>query len=351
MSIGVGLLGVAHGHVGMYCGRWTKEPALGVALKGVWDHDAGRAAATAKQFSLPQAESVAALLALPDVQAVIIASETALHAELVEAAAAAGKAIVLQKPLALTMSEADRIVAAVQRHGVPFTLAWQMRVDPQNLLMRQMIQEQTLGQVFMVRRRHGLGLLLNEAFNQSWHVAPKWNRDIWADDAAHPFDFMYWVLGKPATITAELATLRQPQIANDNGIAILRYPGGPLAEVCCSFTNPAGENTTEIVCQRGTIIQNFGDAISCTAARPAEAVGLKWFTNGQWVASDIPSPRTHGDRIAGLAGPLADFLQGRRPAIATAEEGREVLRMILATYVANDRGGRCSLDDPAILSL
>ena len=53
-------------------------------------------------------------------------------------------------------------------------------------------------------------------------------------------------------------------------------------------------------------------------------------------------------RIAGLAQPLADFLHGRRPPIATAEEGRDVLRMVLATYVSNDQGRRVTLDDPAI---
>jgi len=44
-----------------------------------------------------------------------------------------------------------------------------------------------------------------------------------------------------------------------NGVALFRYPGGPLATVSCSFTNPAGENTTEIVCEKGSIIQNYGD--------------------------------------------------------------------------------------------
>jgi predicted dehydrogenase len=67
-----------------------------------------------------------------------------------------------------------------------------------------------------------------------------------------------------------------------------------------------------------------------------------------WTCSDIPSPAGHGERIAGLAGPLAEFLRGERPPIATAEEGRTALRMTLATYVSVREGRRVRLDDPAI---
>ena len=74
------------------------------------------------------------LLADPGIEAVVVAAETSLHASLV-VAAAAGKKIVLQKPMALTLAEGERIVSAVERAGVPFTLAWQMRVDPQNVQM------------------------------------------------------------------------------------------------------------------------------------------------------------------------------------------------------------------------
>ena len=67
-----------------------------------------------------------------------------------------------------------------------------------------------------------------------------------------------------------------------------------------------------------------------------------------WTFSDIPSPTNHGDRIAHLSQPLADFFHGQRGPIATAEEGRTALRMVLATYVSNSEGRRVRLDDPAI---
>lgn len=348
--IKIGVLGFAHGHVTSYSKEWINRPELGITVAAGWDHDAARLETARTTLGLDSYDEVEQLLARGDIQAVVIGSETSLHAELVELAAAKGKAVVLQKPIALTFAEAERIVAAVNRHGIPFTMAWQMRVDPQNAQMKAMLASGEFGQVFMVRRRHGLAMGLNADFASSWHVHPDYNRDIWADDSAHPLDFFHWLLGVPDSVTAELGSLYNPRIPNDNGIAIFRYPGGPLAEVSCSFTCTAAENTTEIVCEWGTIVQNYGDAVSCNVPRPEGGAGLKWYkpADGKWTVSDIASPPNHGHRIQALAQPLAEFLHGERLPIATAEEGLTTLRMVLATYVSSREGRRVRLDDPAI---
>ena len=350
MNIQVGILGFAHGHVNAYCTRWLQNPDFQIQVAAGWDHDAARLAKTAKDFGLEACSSVEELLARPDIQAVVIASETSRHAELVEKAAAAGKAIALQKPLALTLAEGERIVAAVQRHGVPFTLAWQMRVDPQNLEIKEMLQSGQLGKIFMVRRRHGLGTHTWANFNETWHVKPETNRDIWADDSAHAIDFIHWLLGVPETVTAEITSQYDPKIPMDNGLAIFRYPGGLLAEVSCSFTCVAAENTVEVIAEKGTLIQNYGDVPSCNVPRPENAPGQKWFTTAanQWTSSEILSPSNHGARIAGLAGPLAEFFHGQRPPIASAEEGLATLRMTLACYISTREGRRVRIDEQSI---
>ena len=349
MTVRLGILGFAHGHVEAYCKQWRTRPELGVELCCAWDHDAQRLATSAERFAIETSASADALLERDDVDGVVIAAETSGHADLVEQAAAAGKAIALQKPLALTMDEADRIVAAVESAAVPFTMAWQMRIDPQNRKIRELLAEGALGKIYMVRRRHGLPFLFNENAADSWHTQAKWNRDLWADDASHPVDFLYWLLGMPATVTAELETLRDPRTPNDNGIAIYRYPGGPLAEVCCAFANRAGENTVEIVGEHGTIIQNYGDVPSCNVPRPADTPGLKWYLHeqGRWTDSGIATPENHGHRLAALAEPLAGFFAGGPP-IASADEGRDALKMVLATYVSAREGRRVAMDDPRI---
>lgn len=341
MPVNVGILGFAHGHVGMYCTRWREQPELDVRPVAGWDHDTARAEDAGKQFEIEIAPSVEALLR-SNVDAVVIGAETAYHADMVEQAAAAGKAIVLQKPMALTLWEADRIVNAVNRAGVPFTLAWQMRVDPHNLQIKELLASGRFGRVFMVRRRHCLPTHLWADFEKSWHVDPALNRDIFADDAAHAIDFIYWLFGMPASVTAELGSLLNPAVPNDNGIAIYRYPDGMFAEVSCTFTAVAGENTAEVICEKGVIIGNYGDLPSTLAPRPAGGIQFKWYLQeeGRWTVSDLPDITGQGQRIAGLAAPLAEFLHGARPPIATAEEGRDVLRMTLACYDSHEQGRR-----------
>jgi len=346
MMLGIGVLGMAHGHVGSYCTQWRRWPDR-VRLIAVWDHDAARAAKAAAEHGFSVCPSVSSLLGRGDIDAVVIGAETSMHADLVEQAAAAGKTIVLQKPMALTLAQADRIVAAVDRARVPFTLAWQMRVDPQNLRMRQLVRDGTLGRVYMLRRRHGLSTHTWDGFEDTWHVKPELNRGMWADDACHAIDFVYWMLGRPVTVTAEVDTLRSPRVPDDNGIAVFRYADGTMAEVVCSFVCIAGQNTTEIVGEEGVAIQDYGDAVSCNAPRAAGGLGLKWILKGhkQWTDSGIPSPAGHGERIAGLAGPLLEFLEGRRPPVAAAVEGRDVLQMTLACYRSAREGRRVAVAD------
>ncbi len=341
----VGILGFAHGHVNTYCRVWREQPSLGVDPVAGWDHDPARAEEAAAAHDVELCESPESLVGRDDIDSVVVGAETALHAELVEAAASAGKAVVLQKPIALTLDGADRIAAAVESAGVPFTMAWQMRVDPQNLRMKELVESGELGRLFMVRRRHGLATHTWPRFADSWHADPDLNRDIFADDASHAIDFILWLLDMPATVTAELGTLHDPRVPNDNGIAVFRYNDGTFAEVVCSFVCAAGENTTEIVGEKGVVIQNYGDAPSANIPRPPGGIGLKWFLRetGEWTVSDLPDPKSQGERIAGLAGPLAEFLNGDRPPIADAREGRAALHVVLACYESAERGSRIAI--------
>ena len=339
MTIRLGILGFAHAHVTTYCAEWRRTGA--VQIVAGWDHDTARAG----QSGIEVAGSVGEVLKRVD--AVVIAAETSRHAELVEQAAAAGKAIILQKPIALTLAEADRIVTAVNKAGVPFTLAWQMRVDPHNVQIKSLLASGEFGRVCMLRRRHGLPTQTWKDFDKSWHVQPELNRDIFADDAAHPLDFLYWLRGMPVSVSAELSTLLNPAIVNDTGIVVLRYADGSLGEVACSFVALAGENVTEVICEHGVIIENYGDVPSCNVPRPpGGGVQLKWYLpkTGNWTVSDLPEIKNHGERLTGLAAPLAEFLHGRRPPIATAQEGRDVLRIVLACYDSANQGKRISLN-------
>ena len=197
----------------------------------------------------------------------------------------------------------------------------------------------------MIRRRHTLGTQFMPDFENAWHVKPELNRDIFADDAAHPIDFLYWMLGMPVSVIAEMGTLLNPKIPNDNAIAVFRYADGAFGEASCNFVGVAGENTLEIACEKGAIVGNYGDGPSSGNPWPIGGIQLKWYlqSDGNWTISDLPTVPNQGARIGGLAAPIAEFLQGKRPAIATAEEGRDVLKLVLACYDSVEQGKRITI--------
>ena len=349
--IRVGILGFAHGHVYSVVGQWQEHPEYGVEVTGGWDHDAARAEQGCEKIGVKQYATAEELLA-SGVDAVFISSETSMHADLVEKAAAAKKNIILYKPMALTMAQADRIVRAVEENGVRFTMGWQMRTDPQNQKIRELIRTEALGKPCLYRRRHALATHTWAGFENTWHAAPEFNRDIFADDSSHPFNMMQWIFGMPESVSCEMSTMVNPKIPNDNAVALFKYADGMIAEITCSFTCNASEITTEVYCSEGTIQQYFGDGPATKLPRVENMPGLKWYREGDadWTDSGIPSPEYHGLRLGWQAKPMADFLAGGEP-VCTAEEGRDTLRLVLACYVSAREGRRVSLDDPKIYEI
>ena len=350
MSVEVGILGFAHGHVMAYGGLWAKHPEMGVNIAKGWDADPERAENSVKALNAKTAKTAKEILDDINIQAVVISSETKYHVELAERAAEAGKSIILYKPMALTLEGADKIVAAVEKYNVPMTMGWQMRADPQNIKIRQLIQDKTIGEIYAYRRRHALGTHTWAGFENTWHASPELNRDIFADDASHPIDMLNWLFGVPESVMAELTTMHNPKVPNDNGIALFKYKNGMVAEISAYFTCSASEITTEVYGAKGSIQQYYGDGPGTRLPRPEGQPGLKWFVEGEsdWTDSGIPSPQGHGERIAGQAQPFADFLNGRRPPICTAQEGRDSLRMVLACYVSSQNGERVKINDARV---
>jgi len=343
--VNLAIVGFAHGHVDAYANEIRQMEDVRVAWG--WDHDAGRGAERCQAHGCEFVPDLEELLKRDDLGGVIIGAETCYHADLVEAAARAGKSILLQKPMALTLEDCDRIVKAVETAGVRFSMAWQMRCDPQNQWMREAVQSGKIGQVVMLRRRHGLATHRWAGFADSWFVKPELNRGMFMDDAAHPADFLLWVLGQPVSVVAEIDTLLNLKIPDDNGAAIFRFAGGTIGILDCSFTCVAAEDTTTIVGVEGTILQSHGDSPSCGAAVPIPegTRGLKYILAGEsaWTPVDIPTPPNHGHRIAAVARPAVDCLLGRRGPIATAEEGRINVQMLLAAYESARTGRRVKI--------
>ncbi len=349
-KIGIGIISFAHGHVRTYCGEWARMDE--VELVAAWDDDVDRGMQAAEQFGMEFIADLDELLSNPAIDLVAIASETAKHADHVVAAAEAGKDILLQKPMALSLADCDRIIEAVDKAGVWFSMAYQMRYDPSNQRIRQIVQDGVLGQVSLLRRRHCIPVLFNESFINGpsrWHLDPMMNMGMFMDDASHAADFIYWVLGRPVSCMAEIvAAWIDPSITPDDlGTAIYRYEDDRLAVLTNSSITRAGENTTEVYGDKGVLIQNHDDGPS-TSVLPPHPIALKLFLADEaekgWQDLGVEIPEGHGRRIAAVAhGVVEDYKAGQ--VRCSAREGKVSIEMILAAYASSKEGRRVRLDE------
>jgi len=341
--VGIGVLSHAHGHVSTYCGVLAK--CDDVELVATWDDNEERGREAAGRFGLeyrPRAEDV---VGDPRVAAVMIGVETNRHADLVEQAAEAGKDILLQKPMATTLEDCDRIISVVGATGVKLSMAFQMRIDPVNRKIRELVSQGAVGRVAVVRRRHCIPVLLNPGFVNGltrWHIDPVANVGMFFDDATHAADWFYWMLGAPASVMAEIGNIVTDVAPDDNGVAIYRFGKGEMGILLNSSTTLAGVNTTEIYGDEGTLIQDYGDSPSTSAPRSDQAVPLRLIRKGDttWTEFPMEIPRGQGERSAAVARPFVDFLRGATDEHVSAEEGRKSVEMVLGAYRSATLGVR-----------
>lgn len=342
-KIGIGVISFAHGHANSYCNKMMSFDD--VQLIACWDDNVERGENAASQFGMNFSPHLEDIVNQPDIDAVIVTCETNRHAEMVEAAASADKHILCQKPMALTLEDCDKIDNAVQKSGVKFMMAHQMRRDPANIAMKEVIESGVLGKIGLLRRRHCINVLFNEAFvtgPSKWHIDPVKNMGMFMDDASHATDFIYWMLGKPTSVIAEIDNVLTDVAPDDTGIAIYRFPSGAMSILINTSVTLAGENTTEIYGDKGVVLQNYGDGPSCNIPRPEDAVALKQYTRDEpiWKDLGVPIPNSHGERIAGVPRPFIDCLKNDTEPDVSVEAGRVSVEMVLGAYLSAQNGER-----------
>ena len=341
--IRIATLSHAHGHINTYCR--VMQDFNDVELVAVWDDVVERGEKAAAHFGMSYRKEAQDIVTDPIVDAVMIGCETNRHAEFVELAAEAGKHILLQKPMATTLADCDRIIDVVNRTGVKFSVAYQMRQDPVNRKLKQLIEEEIIGNLAVCRRRHCIPVLLNPSFFEGlskWHVDAEANVGMFFDDASHAADWFLWTFGMPISVIAEIDNIVTNVAPDDNGVAIYRFESGMMGILFSGSTTVAGVNTTEIYGDKGTIIQDYGDSPSTSAPRPAGVSPLRYINQGDsvWTEFDLPIPKSQGDRIAAVPRPFIDYIKGESEENVSAEEGRKSVEMVLAAYESASSGKR-----------
>lgn len=304
-----------------------------------------RAAEAAERFGVACEASYEALLARPDVDVICICTPSGLHAVQTIAAARAGKHVLVEKPLALSLADADAMIDACYKAGVLLGVALQRRTDPGFCAVRDSIATGALGQMV-------LGTVsIPYVRPQSYYDSAAW-RGTWALDGGgalmnqgiHLIDMLLWFMGNAAEVQARYATLAHEIEVEDCLTASLRFANGALGGiVATTAAAPGFPHRVEVYGTQGGV-QIEGESIvrwEMAGDHGADAGSgfLASRSSGPQAAGAGASPG--GISVAGHTRIMGDFVaaatEGRTP-LVPGEEGRRSLALVLAIYEAAQSG-------------
>lgn len=311
------------------CGYWGRNlvrnfAELG-ALAAVSDPNPEVALAQAKKFAVA-ARPAQAIFDDPAIAGVVIAAPAEMHAELARAALRAGKHVFVEKPLAITLADAEDVVALAGRAQRTLMVGHLLQYHPAFLALREMVRRNDLGQLrYLYSNRLNLGKVRREE-NILWSFAP------------HDISMILSLVGEnPTRVGATGASYLSPQIS-DVTITNLSFPGGIEGHVFVSWLHPFKEQKLVVVGAEAMAVFDDG--------RPW-AEKLQIFRHRiDWVEGRPEPAKAEAENVAlNQAEPLRlecqHFLNciqsGARPRTDGAE-GVAVLRVLHAAEVAMATG-------------
>ncbi len=252
--LGIGCIGL--GRMGSIFARHLAARVPGARLMAVADPAPGLAERTAAEFSVSRwFENYQDLFAAADVDAVVIATPASTHTEVIEAAAAAGRPIFCEKPLALTLDACQRAIRAVERAGVPTQIGFMRRFDAGYARAKILIEEGRIGEpvTFKAVGRDPMMPRLEYARQDV-------SGGLIVDMATHDFDLGRWLMGSEVSrVFTEGGTLVFPDLDTvgdfDNAVVNLKFSGGALGNVEVSRNALYGYDIrTEVLGSRGAVM-------------------------------------------------------------------------------------------------
>ncbi len=314
----------------------------------VCDHSPERAAAFARDFQVRPFTDLATMLREARVEALLVATPHPLHAEATVIAAEALVHCLVEKPLAASLADCDRMLAATRRAGVKLAVISQRRLYEPVQRMKQAIDAGKIGTP--VLGVFSMFSWRDEAYYASDPWRGKWSTEgggVLVNQSPHQLDILQWLMGPIDEISGYWANLNHPYIeVEDTATAMIRFRSGGLATITTSLSQKPGLFTkVHIHGSNGASVgvetdrgATFVAGMSEIAEPPLNdlwTIPGEEHLLGEFQAADRarfreirPTEHYHGLQIQ-------DFLQAirdDRPPLVSGEEGRTVVAMFSAIY-------------------
>ncbi len=318
--LGLGLVGA--GRMGSIHARILAHGLPEARLVGIADADLAAARRLATEVDVELAVgSVEELVADPAVDAVLVATSTSQHLAVVRAAVEAGKDVLCEKPIALTLEETSAAVEAAERAGCRLQVGFMRRWDDDYRRARERIAAGAIGRPLLFK-----SLQLDAELPPLAYCDPRVSGGIMVDMGIHEFDLARWMVGdEVAEVHAFGSWLAHPELGPlgdvDNAVVNLRFAGGAIGSVELSRTAAYAEDVrTEVMGDRGTV---FVGLLPTAPSILGSAAGLAHDT--------VPSSMTRfapafAEQVRGFARAIVED----RPVAVDGRDGRAALAIALA---------------------
>ncbi|MEO1664885.1 MAG: Gfo/Idh/MocA family oxidoreductase [Chloroflexota bacterium] len=196
------------------------------------------------------------------VDIVMIATPHHLHTDVTIAAAQAGKHILLEKPIAHTPEDCQRIIDAVQAASVKFMVGHVNHFVPAYRVAKQLLESGEMGEVV-----HGIATMQKYWMvdnRRGWHLDRSTGGGVWLTVGIHPLDRMTWLIDSPVTaVSAQFGTRFHNQNADDTGMIFVRYANGAAGTVVSTgYNTGAPKHLTELTCSKGMLNIDYEAGVS-----------------------------------------------------------------------------------------
>ncbi len=284
------------------------------------------------------------MLEMPEIDMVVIGAPNYTHCQITCDAAAAGKHIVLEKPMCLNLAEADRMIEACRQARVKLMYAEELCFTPKYVRLKRLLESGALGEPTLLKQSEK---------HDGPHAPHFWDVDrsgggVTMDMGCHAFEFFRWILGRPKikSVYAQMSLQvhRDKTRGDDNALIILEFENGVIALAEESWTKLGGmDDRAEVHGSKGVA---FADLLHGNAIEAYSLDGYEYAVEKAGSTKGWSFPIYEESWNYGFHHEMAHFVDcvrhDKEPQV-TGEDGRAVLEVIFAAYQSAGSGRKVLL--------
>lgn len=316
-------------------------------IAALFDVNAERAHELAAVHGCTAYDSLDELLADPTVDAVSVCTSNATHAETTIKALAAGKHVLCEKPMAITLEECEQMVDAARERGLKLMIDQNQRFAKAHIRAKQLIDAGAIGTPLTFRTVFGHG------GPETWSVDPgtgSWFFDpkraamgAMADLGVHKTDLIQWLLGQTVvSATAKIATLDKRDAegnlvgVDDNALCIYQMSGGAMGTMTASWTYYGPEDNSTVIYGTGGIMRIYDDPVHSIQIDRA---------NGERELYDVEAIQTNDNQTAsGVIDAFVSCLVNDTEPAVTGEGVLPAMRAVFACIESSATGQTVTIE-------